>query len=155
MEISSCDLVLAARRVAVRAHQGQTDKGGAPYIGHPARVARLVSMATTSQSAIAAAWLHDVVEDTDVTLDALSAAGFPAEVVDAVEALTHRKGETRVAYIERVRGNLLAVQVKRCDIQDNLDHNRLAALPDLDRERLESKYAKDSRNLLGPWVDSA
>jgi hypothetical protein len=142
--LSGPALVDAARRVAERAHQGQVDKAGAPYIGHPARVAARLS----DDMARAVAWLHDVVEDTDVTLDELSALGFPPEVVCAVDAMTHRDGEERTTYYRRVAGDPLALRVKHADIADNSDPGRLASLDAATRERLAAKYAT-ARRLLG------
>lgn len=73
---------------------------------------------------VAAGWLHDVVEDTPVSLGALASV-FPARVVEAVDALTRREGEPYFEYIERARENRVARTVKRCDLAHNLDVSRL------------------------------
>lgn len=126
-----------AEAIARAAHAGQVDKSGQPYIDHPARVAARVQ---GDELLEAIAWLHDVVEDTDVQLVDLQAE-FPLEVVDAVDAITHRPGEPRADYYARVSRNLLARQVKDADIDDNTDPARTALLDDATRSRLAAKYA--------------
>lgn len=117
-------LVEAARLVATAAHAGQVDKGGAPYIEHPAFVSDRVAWCGGGRVAVAAAWLHDVVEDTAVSLDALASV-FPESVVEAVDALTRRDGEPYFDYVERARGNEAACLVKISDLEHNLDESRL------------------------------
>ena len=117
-------LVEAARLVAEAAHAGQVDKGGAPYIEHPAFVADRVRWLGGDEVAAAVAWLHDVVEDTRVSLDALASV-FPARVVEAVDGLTRREGEPYFEYIERAGCDSVARTVKRCDLEHNLDVSRL------------------------------
>lgn len=132
------DLVAAADRVAAAAHDGQLDKAGHPYIEHPRRVAARV--AHLGVEVVMVALLHDVVEDTQVTLDVL-AATFPPQVVAAVDTITKRAGEPRDDYYARVAANPIATVVKRADIDDNTDPLRLAALPGKLQARLEAKYA--------------
>ncbi len=136
-------MVQAARDMATTAHRGQTDKAGAEYIGHPRRVAAAVSSHARSEwlpQAQAAAWLHDVLEDTAVTAEQLTAR-FPAEVVQAVRALTRRPGQNQEAYYAAVRANPIARAVKHADLDDNTDPERVAALDAPTRERLRVKYA--------------
>lgn len=133
-----------AEAMARTAHAGQVDKAGQPYITHPARVANRVA---GDEHAVAVAWLHDVVEDTPVTLTEL-AAQFPPQVVAAVDAITKRAGETRDDYYERVRAVPLAQRVKRADLADNSDPDRLAVLDAATQERLAGKYAH-ARAVLG------
>lgn len=128
-------MIFVARIVSRLAHRKQTDKNGQPYWRHPARVAERCSTPVEKQ----VAYLHDVLEDTKVSEKTLRRL-FSAEVVDAVVALTHLKSERRFAYLSRVRQNDVAVAVKRADIADNTDPERLAALPSALRERLEAKY---------------
>jgi (p)ppGpp synthase/HD superfamily hydrolase len=131
------DPVVLAERFARRWHAGQTDKLGAPYIGHPRRVAARL---TTPEQKIVA-WLHDVLEDTGATRDDLIAAGFHPHLVEAVDALTRRPDETEHDYLTRVSSSRLAVTVKRADIADNRYPGRIAQLPDPAlRRRLEEKY---------------
>lgn len=126
-----------AELLARTAHQGQVDKAGRAYITHPERVAARVR---GDQEAEAAAWLHDVVEDTGYGLDDLRAKGFPESVVLAVDAVTKRAGESKDAYYARVASNPLAVKVKLADLDDNSDPARLALLDEATRERLIAKY---------------
>ena len=136
------DLVTEAKDVATAAHEGQMDKAGAPYIGHPGRVAGHVprhAAAEDLEAAQAVAWLHDVVEDTPVTLDDL-ARQFPADVVAAVDAMTKRADEDRDAYYRRVRANRIARAVKLADLDDNTDPVRTARLDPVTRQRLAAKY---------------
>lgn len=101
--------------MAVLAHDGQTDKTGAPYIFHPLRVASTFSDEMLQVIAV----LHDLVEDTDTTLSDLDAR-FPQAVVNAIEALTRRSEESYKEFIERVARNPNARLVKIADIRDNL-----------------------------------
>ena len=126
-----------AIEIAARAHAGQVDKAGAPYILHPIRMMLNVD----SLEARMAAVLHDVVEDSDVTLEQLRAEGFPASVIEAVEALTKREGEDYEAFIRRVAPNVLARQVKLADLRDNSELSRIAQPSEKDRLRIE-KYQR-------------
>jgi (p)ppGpp synthase/HD superfamily hydrolase len=123
---------------AKRAHEGQIDKVGDPYIGHPMRVA---SSVTGVDEKIVAA-LHDVVEDCDVTLDDLRSEGYSEEIVAAVDALSKREGESLEESIARVVVNALATTVKYADVADNSNPERTAKLDPDTRERLAAKYAR-------------
>ena len=127
--------------LAAEAHAGQVDKAGAPYILHPLRL--LLAVDTPEERIVAV--LHDVVEDTPWTLEALRAEGFTQEVVDAVEALTKRAGESYEAFIDRVAANPLARRVKRADLTDNLDLRRLPVLTDADLARIARYQAALAR----------
>lgn len=128
--------------LAVRVHQGQKDKAGAPYILHPLRV----MLAMDSEEAMMVAVLHDVVEDTPITLEDLRAMNFPETVVAAVDILTRRPEESYEAFIERVKVNPLARKVKLADLEDNMDLRRLQHVTDRDKQRWE-RYAKASKAL--------
>ena len=128
--------------IAAAAHRGQRDKAGAPYLLHPLRM----MLALRSESAMMAAVLHDVVEDTEWTLEGLREAGVPAEVVAAVECLTRREGESYDAFIERVRANPVARAVKIADLEDNMNVLRIGQLGTKDFQRLE-KYHRAWRAL--------
>ena len=134
--------------LAALAHAGQPDKGrpSLPYVTHPIRV-----MATFDDPILQMiAVLHDVVEDTPVTLDDLRAKGAPARVVDAVALLTHEdKSAPREDYLRRICTNADALAVKRADNADNSDPSRLALLDDDTAERLRAKYEADRRILFG------
>ncbi|MCL2455770.1 MAG: HD domain-containing protein [Micrococcales bacterium] len=143
------DVVALARQIATRAHDGQVDKAGHPYIGHPARVAARVEADGGDERAVAAAWLHDVLEDTPVTAAGLLAAGMPAEVVEAVQAVTRRDGEPVERYFARINAHPLAVRVKHADLADNTDPARTVELDPATARRLAAKYARAAR-LLDP-----
>lgn len=129
------NLVDRAREIATAAHKGQTDKSGAAYIDHPRRVAARVE---GDPAAEVVAWLHDVVEDTGVTLESL-AAEFPAELVAAVDAITKRIGEGDTYYL-RVAADPIALKVKHADLADNSSPERLGELDAATQDRLRTKY---------------
>jgi (p)ppGpp synthase/HD superfamily hydrolase len=113
------DWLIAAEAIARVAHYGAESRyDSRPYIDHVSRVAARCN----TDEAKAVAWLHDVVEDTDVTLDALRSAGLPDTVLVAVDLLTCHTPHEYEAYIQRIAqsGNALAVAVKLADINDNL-----------------------------------
>lgn len=119
--------------IAAQAHAAQRDKAGDPYILHPLRV--MLRMSTPAERIVAV--LHDVVEDSDWTLDALRAAGFGPAIVDAVDALTRRDEETYDAFVRRAGRDLLARRIKFADLEDNMNLTRIAAPTDRDNARLE------------------
>jgi (p)ppGpp synthase/HD superfamily hydrolase len=139
---------LLARAIAREAHEGQVDKAGRPYIEHPARVAARVRDAGGDDEAQAAAWLHDTVEDSGVTLEDLRRRGFSRAVVDAVAALTRREDLTDDLYYADIKTNSVALAVKAADIADNADPARLALLEPALQKRLTSKY-QHAREALG------
>ena len=126
-----------AIELAKQHHEGQTDKAGKPYIDHPLRVMNQVE----SEEEKIVAVLHDIVEDTDISLDDLRSEGFSEEVVSAVECLTKQDGENYDSYIERISFNPLAVKIKLADLEDNSDLTRLPEVTDKNLERIE-KYDK-------------
>lgn len=125
-----------ARAIAEKAHAGQVDRCGAPYIDHPAHVASRVQ----GDAAKAVAWLHDVVEDTDVTLDDLREAGLSEEVVAGVAAMTHHEDEPYLDYVRRAKADPLARQVKLQDLLHNLDLGRFDTPTLKDVARVRNKY---------------
>lgn len=129
-----------ADALAERAHAGQVDKAGLPYINHPRTVADLVR--EHGDHAVMAALLHDVVEDTDVTLDQLCELGYPGQVVSAVDSVTKRDGETYMDLIRRAAANPLGRLIKLADNATNSDPARLALLDDEQRAWFTQKYAK-------------
>ncbi len=132
-----------AVEIATRAHEGQTDKVGRPYIGHPLRV---MAMGETEEERIVGV-LHDVVEDTPWTLEQLAAEGFSAEIVEALRCVTKiSDDEPYDDFIARIKPNPLAVRVKLNDLTDNMDIRRLPALTERDVERLR-KYLRAYRQL--------
>ena len=132
-----------AIQVARRAHEGQLDKSGRPYIAHPLRVMG----ALRNEHERMAAVLHDVVEDTTVTLADLTDAGCPPEVLAALAAVSKQPGEDQAAYLARVAANPIALAVKLADIADNMSPDRLARLDAETQDRLRTKYESALRQL--------
>ena len=130
--------------IAARAHRGQKDKAGAPYLLHALRM----MMRMESEAAMMAAVLHDVVEDTEWTIERLREAGFSEEVLEAIDCLTHREGEDYEEFVERVRTNQIARQVKIADLEDNMNVRRINQIGPKELERLE-KYHRAWRVLTG------
>lgn len=122
--------------LATTAHAGAVDKAGQPYILHPLRV----MLAVSSEEERIAAVLHDVVEDTEWTLEDLRREGFSPIVVAAVDALSRRPGEEYLDFVRRAAQNPVARVVKRADVVDNMDLGRLPSPTARDRARLE-RYA--------------
>lgn len=155
-DLSVLGPVERARAVAIVAHAGQVDKAGAPYVSHSFRVMdRLASLdgfvslsADDQQMALVAAGLHDVVEDSPLSL-ADVAALFPElpRVSMVVDALTKRRGESNVDYYSRVAASHVAVVVKHADLLDNCDPVRRAALDAETFDRTGRKYAVAFRAL--------
>lgn len=124
-----------AEAIARKAHAGQFDKAGKPYIEHPAHVAASVE----GDKAKAVAWLHDVVEDTDTTFEDLTEQGIDGEVIDALRLLTHDKSVPYMDYVAKVKTNELARTVKLADLAHNSDLSRLPVVTDIDLDRVK-KY---------------
>mgnify|MGYP004607829671 CR=1 FL=1 len=136
-----------AMRIAYAAHEGQVDQSGQPYIFHPFHVAEQMN----DEASVCAALLHDVVEDTPVTLAQLETE-FPREVTEAVRLLTHEKGVSYRDYIRAIRKNPIAKAVKLADLAHNSDESRYAGCPAVSQERLayrRRKYAEAKTILLG------
>lgn len=122
--------------IATKAHYGQIDKHGEPYILHPLTVMQNVE----SESEKIVAVLHDVIEDTDVTLDDLEKEGFSNEVLEALNCITKKNGEDYIEYLARVKNNPLALKVKFADIKHNSCPQRLSKLDPEIANTLISKY---------------
>lgn len=126
-----------AMKIAYAAHHGQVDKGGIPYIFHPCHLAEKMD----DEYSTCVALLHDVVEDTDVTLETLAKI-FPKEVIEAIAVMTHAEDEPYLEYVARVKTNPIAKKVKLADLRHNSDESRL---PDADEATLayfREKYRK-------------
>lgn len=122
---------------AAMAHEGQVDKGGLPYILHPLAV--MLSLPADDPSARIVAVLHDVVEDTSVTLADL-AQWLPTMELNAVDAMSKRKGESNRDYWTRCKANPIARRVKIADMRHNSSVERLSCLPYAEQEYLCEKY---------------
>ncbi len=131
-----------AKAWAYRLHEGQTDRAGQPYVTHPERVA--ARMDTPEERVVG--WLHDTVEDTDLTLGEIEVF-FGPETAAAVDAISRREGEAWEDYLERVKKNRVARAVKISDLIDNSNLSRLARVTLKDVER-QKKYNKALRYLM-------
>jgi (p)ppGpp synthase/HD superfamily hydrolase len=131
-----------------RAHEGQIDKSGRPYYLHPLRVAMRLSHCTAAERH--AALLHDVVEDTPVTLQELRETGYSDEVLELVDLLTRRKpdAESHNAYVERLvqSRNVKALRVKLADVYDNMSPARTRSLPAHERG-MKHRFARDAERV--------
>ncbi len=123
--------------IATKAHRGQKDKALKPYIFHPMRVMLNVS----SEDEMICAVLHDVIEDTTMTLEDLREEGFNESIINVLEILTKKENESYDEYIERIIGNKIARIVKIADLKDNMDLSRIKSPDEDDYRRLE-KYKK-------------
>ena len=136
-----------ALQIAARAHEGQKDKDGSPYILHALRV----MLGVEGEDAQIVGVLHDAIEDTAVTVDDLRQAGFDEKIIAAVQLVTHRKDEPYAEYVIRCKGNDIARRVKLSDLRDNSRLERALLRPakfqaDLDRIRrylLSYKFLTD------------
>ncbi|TXS29744.1 HD domain-containing protein [Streptomyces sp. ms191] len=139
-------------RLARDVHQGQTDKAGRPYAEHLQAVAEGVRARGGSDEQIAAAWLHDSVEDDALSAGRLADLALPRTVQDMVLALSKRPGEETEDYTRRILATPGALLVKEADLAHNADPARLAVLDEPTRIRLTAKYAR-VRALLGLTAD--
>ena len=134
--------------LSIRAHEGQIDKSGRPYFLHPLRVA--MRLATCTSEERHAALLHDVVEDSAVTLDDLRGMGYSEELLALVDLLTRRKpsGETHRQYIDRLvaSGNAKALRVKLADVYDNMSPARTKSLPRHERG-MRHRFKEDAEKV--------
>lgn len=130
----SLDIELAIS-IALEAHKGQKDKGGNPYILHPLAV--MNRLETIEEKIVAV--LHDVVEDTDVTLSQLRGYGFSEEIVEAVSLLTKSEEDSYEEFIEKTLKSRISRIVKIADIKENMKIDRIKQPTENDYKRLE-KY---------------
>lgn len=128
-------LTKKAMKIAYQAHQGQTDKTGLPYIYHPIHLAEQMQDETTTCVAL----LHDVIEDTDITIEQLGREGFPQEVLEAIQLMTHDPAVPYMDYVREIKKNPIASAVKLADLRHNSDMSRLDVVDDKAIARVE-KY---------------
>jgi (p)ppGpp synthase/HD superfamily hydrolase len=126
-----------AMKLCFDAHKNQVDKSGMPYVFHPFHVAEQMKDEVTTIVAL----LHDVVEDTDYTLDDIAAMGFGQDVVEALTLMTHDKSVTYLVYVAKIKDNPVARAVKLADLAHNSDPTRLDVIDEKAKERLD-KYQK-------------
>ena len=136
------ELTKKALKLCFEAHKNQTDKSGMPYVFHPFHLAEQMD----DEASVCVALLHDVVEDTDFTVDDLRAQGFPPEVTDAVAMMTHDDSEAYLDYVKRLKSNPVARRVKLADLTHNSDLSRLDYVDRYALERVE-KYRRAIRLL--------
>ena len=130
-------LTKKALLLSFHAHQHQLDKSGMPYVYHPFHLAEQMD----DELSTCVALLHDVVEDTDMTLDELTAQGFPEEVTGAIAMMTHDDSVPYLDYVRTLRDNPIARKVKLADLRHNSDLSRLDIVTPKDLQRVE-KYKK-------------
>jgi len=123
--------------IAAKAHEGQVDKAGAPYVLHPLRIMLRLSSADERITAV----LHDVVEDCGVSFETLRTEGFSEQVIDAIDSVTRRPDESYDAFVLRAASNPIGRRVKLVDLEDNSDLSRIANPTTHDHERVE-KYRR-------------
>lgn len=128
--------------IATKAHAGQKDKAGAPYLLHVLRV--MLSVDKMDEKIVAL--LHDVVEDSEVTFEELTNEGFPKKILKALELLTKTENKPYEDYINEIKKNDLARVVKMADLKDNMNITRLKKVTEGDKLRI-NKY-KAAYNLL-------
>lgn len=140
-DVYGVELYVAAL-IAYKAHEGQVDKAGKPYILHPLHVMKQVR--TIEEQIVAL--LHDVIEDTDCTLEDLRKEHFSEKVLEALALMTHDKTVPYMDYIAKIKENPLARAVKIADLHHNMDLKRIPNPTEKDYERLE-KYKAALRYL--------
>ena len=130
-------LTKKALKLSFAAHKDQLDKSGMPYVYHPFHVAEQME----TEETVAVALLHDVIEDTDYTLDDLKAMGFPDSVTVALALMTHDDSVPYLDYVAKLKDNPIARAVKLEDLRHNSDLSRLDKVDEKALERVE-KYKK-------------
>jgi len=134
------NIVKLAKQTATSAHAGHFRRDGVTtYITHPENVAARVAWLGSIYETVA--WLHDVIEDTDITLENLKELGFSFEVLLAVSLLTKKKGQSYKDYLESIKSNPVALGVKSADIMSNLSDSPTA--------RQVDKYTEGMKVLFG------
>ena len=128
-------LTKKALKISFDAHKNQVDKSGMPYVYHPFHLAEQMD----DELSTCVALLHDVVEDTDITLDELRNDGFPNEVIEALSLMTHSDDVSYLDYVRAMKDNPIARKVKLADLAHNSDLSRLEIVDDKALERV-NKY---------------
>ena len=133
------ELTNKAMKIAYQAHHGQLDYNGIPYIFHPLHLAEQME----DEVSCCAALLHDVVEDTAVTMEEMEKE-FPSEVIDVLKLLTHAPSVPYFDYVRAIKENPIAVKIKLADIAHNSDQTRCigSGLPEEKLAYWRQKYEK-------------
>ena len=130
-------LTKKALKISFNAHKNQVDKSGIPYVYHPFYLAEQMD----DEYSTCVALLHDVVEDTNISIDDLKSEGFPIEVINAIELMTHDDSVPYLDYVKTIKTNPIASKVKLADLKHNSDLSRLDVVDNKALERVE-KYKK-------------
>lgn len=131
-------LTKLALKICFEAHKEQVDKGGMPYVFHPFHLAEQMD----SEAEICTALLHDVVEDTEYTLEDLTELGFPEEVIGALRLLTHNTDVPYMDYVQEIKGNPIARKIKLADLRHNSDCSRVEPKTAQEAERTRKRVEK-------------
>lgn len=131
------ELTKKALVISFNAHKNQVDKSGMPYVYHPFHLAEQMD----DEYSTCVALLHDVVEDTNITIADLKSEGFPSEVINAIELMTHDDSVPYLGYVKIIKTNPIASKVKLADLKHNSDLSRLDVVDNKVLERVE-KYKK-------------
>lgn len=131
-----------AIKLCFEAHKNQVDKSGIPYVFHPFHLAEQMRDEPTTIVAL----LHDVVEDTDYTLDDLRGMGFGSDVIEALTLMTRDKAVPYMEYVAKIKQNSIARTVKIADLRHNSDLSRLDVVDEKSLERID-KYTRAIRLL--------
>ena len=126
-----------AMKIAYKAHKRQLDKSGVPYIYHPIHLAEQMQ----TEEEVTVALLHDVVEDTHITIKKLEKEGFSNNVIEAIKLLTHDKSVDYLEYVKALKSNPIARKVKIADLKHNSDPSRMVNHTEKDIKRMK-KYHK-------------
>ena len=129
-------------KISFKAHKNQIDKSGLPYVYHPFHLAEQMD----DEYSVCVKLLHDVVEDSNYTINYLINIGFPKEVIEAIKVMTHSKDVPYLEYIRNIKNNEIATRVKIEDLKHNSDLSRFDIISEIDLKRLE-KY-KEALNIL-------
>ena len=124
-----------ALKLCFEAHKDQIDKSGMPYVFHPFHLAEQMADENTTIVAL----LHDVIEDTEYTLDDLREFGFAEDVLSAISLMTHADDVPYMEYVVKIKTNPIAKAVKLADLKHNSDMSRLDQITQIDEERAK-KY---------------
>lgn len=131
------EMTKKALKLCFEAHKEQIDKSGMPYVFHPFHLAEQMQ----DEESTIVALLHDVIEDTDYTLDDLRKMGFCDSILAAIHLMTHEAGVPYMDYVKKIKANPIAKTVKLADLRHNSDMTRLEVITPRDQERVEKYLA--------------
>lgn len=134
----------AAMKLCFEAHKDQVDKAGIPYVFHPTSLAERFGEGQEAETCVAL--LHDVLEDTNYTVDDIRSAGMNEEVIEALLLLNHNPKVEYMDYVRHLSKNNIARHVKICDLKHNSNLSRLEKVTEKDLKRVE-KYKEALRIL--------